>query len=55
MGEFTDKLKGTANQAAGQLKQESGDEATRQEGAEQELRGEGQELKGKIKGLVNDL
>ena len=55
MGEFLDKAKGAANQAAGQLKQESRDEETREEGAAQELKGEGQELKGKIKGVINDL
>ena len=52
MGEFTDRLKGAANQAAGEIKQNSADPATRDEGAAQELKGKGQELKGKVKGIV---
>lgn len=55
MGEITDKLKGKANQAAGNLKQRSTDERVREEGAAQETKGEGQELKGKIKGVINKL
>jgi uncharacterized protein YjbJ (UPF0337 family) len=55
MGEFTDRLKGAANQAAGNLKQESADPATRDEGAAQELKGKGQDLKGKVKGVINGL
>ena len=64
MGEFTDKVKGAFNQAVGQAKQDvadSGDIRTEQddklagEGAFQELKGKGQELKGKIKGAINDL
>ena len=55
MGEFTDRLKGAANRAAGEIKQNSSDPATRDEGAAQELKGKGQELKGKVKGIVNGL
>ncbi len=55
MGEFTDKLKGGANQVAGDLKQGSADPAVREEGRAQESKGEGQELKGKIKGVINKL
>ena len=64
MGEFTDKVKGAFNQAVGQAKQDvadSGDYRTEQddklagEGAMQELKGDAQELKGKIKGAINDL
>ena len=55
MGEFTDRLKGAANRAAGEIKQNSTDPATRDEGAAQELKGKGQELKGKVKGIVNGL
>jgi uncharacterized protein YjbJ (UPF0337 family) len=55
MGEFTDRLKGAANQAAGNAKQESADPDVRDEGAAQELKGKGQELKGKVKGVINDL
>jgi uncharacterized protein YjbJ (UPF0337 family) len=39
MGEFTDRLKGAANQAAGTVKQESANPETRDEGAAQELKG----------------
>ena len=55
MGEFTDLLKGAANQAAGEVKQNSSDPETRDEGAAQELKGKGQDLKGKVKGIVNGL
>jgi uncharacterized protein YjbJ (UPF0337 family) len=64
MGEFTDKVKGAFNQAVGQAKQDvadSGDVRTEAddrlagEGAMQELKGHAQELKGKIKGVINDL
>jgi uncharacterized protein YjbJ (UPF0337 family) len=55
MGEFTDKLKGNANQAIGGMKQESRDPEVRDEGDAQKLKGAGQELKGKIKGVINDL
>lgn len=55
MGEFIDKLKGNANQAAGKMKQDSVDPAVRDEGRAQEAKGEGQELKGKIKGVINKL
>ena len=55
MGEFTDKLKGTVNQAAGRIKQNSDNERVREEGAAQELKGDGQEIKGKVKGVINKL
>jgi len=55
MGEFTDKLKGEANKAAGKVKQDSTDPAVRDEGRAQEAKGEGQKLKGKIKGVINKL
>jgi uncharacterized protein YjbJ (UPF0337 family) len=55
MGEFIDKIKGNANQAAGKMKQGSADPAVRDEGRAQETKGEGQELKGKMKGVVNKL
>lgn len=55
MGEFTDKMKGAANQAAGNMKQHSANERVREEGAAQEAKGEGQELKGKVKGVINKL
>ncbi|TMJ12558.1 MAG: CsbD family protein [Alphaproteobacteria bacterium] len=55
MGEFTDKLKGNANQAIGDMKQHSADPAVRDEGDAQKLKGSGQELKGKVKGVINKL
>ena len=55
MGEFTDKLKGGANQVAGDLKQGSANPAVRDEGRAQELKGDGQEIKGKVKGAINKL
>ena len=55
MGEITDKLKGAVNQTAGEMKQHSSKERVREEGAAQELKGDGQEIKGKIKGAVNRL
>jgi uncharacterized protein YjbJ (UPF0337 family) len=51
MGEFTDKVKGNVNEAIGKVKQQSPDSATRDEGAAQELKGEGQQVKGAVKGL----
>jgi len=55
MGEFTDRLKGNVNQAIGDAKQESADPDVRAEGDAQKLKGEGQDLKGKVKGVINDL
>ncbi len=55
MGEFTDKMKGAANQAAGSVKQNSRNERVREEGAAQEVKGNAQELKGKVKGVINKL
>jgi uncharacterized protein YjbJ (UPF0337 family) len=55
MGELTDKLKGTANKAAGKLKQNSADPNVRDEGKAQEAKGKGQKIKGKIKGIINEL
>jgi uncharacterized protein YjbJ (UPF0337 family) len=55
MGEFTDKLKGSVNEAAGNLKQGSPSAAVREEGRAQESKGEGQQLKGKVKGVINKL
>jgi uncharacterized protein YjbJ (UPF0337 family) len=54
MGEYTDKAKGLANEAAGNLKQQSTNPATRAEGKEQERKGEAQNLKGSIKGALGD-
>jgi uncharacterized protein YjbJ (UPF0337 family) len=41
MGEFTDKIKGSINEAAGKMKQNSSKERVREEGAAQELSGKG--------------
>ncbi len=55
MGEFTDKIKGAVNNAVGNAKQESDNPETRAEGERQELKGDVQKTKGKIKGVINDL
>ena len=55
MGEFTDKIKGSANQAIGGAKQDSADPEVRDEGTAQKLKGTGQKLKGEVKGVVNRL
>jgi uncharacterized protein YjbJ (UPF0337 family) len=54
MGELTDKVKGNANEAMGEIKQRSDDRETRKEGAGQELKGKGQQLKGEVKGKLGD-
>ncbi|MBW4331407.1 CsbD family protein [Stakelama sp. CBK3Z-3] len=54
MGELTDKIKGNANEAAGKLKQQSNDPATREEGAAQEGKGKAQQFAGKVKGALGD-
>ena len=55
MGEMTDKIKGNVNEAVGKVKQESSNPDTRAEGANQELKGQAQQVKGDIKGALNDL
>ena len=55
MGEIKDRIKGNANQAIGDMKQQSADPDVRDEGAAQKLKGAGQEFKGKVKGVINDL
>jgi uncharacterized protein YjbJ (UPF0337 family) len=58
MGEFTEKAKGLANEAAGNVKQAIGkatdDERLRAEGEMQERKGEAQNLKGKVQGALGD-
>ena len=54
MGELIDKVKGNANEAAGKLKQQSNNPATRQEGREQEIKGKAQQTAGKVKGALGD-
>lgn len=55
MGELKDRIKGNVNEAVGRAKQQSGDPDTRDEGAGQELKGKGQQLKGAVKGAINHL
>ena len=56
MGEFTDKVKGETNQAICNVKQESGNPETREQGTLQEEKRELQDEKGEIEGAVgNDL
>ena len=58
MGELKDKAKGLGNEIAGNVKQAagkaSGNERLQGEGQAQERKGEGQNLKGKLKGLIGD-
>jgi len=58
MGSTTDKMKGAANEAAGNVKQgvgnETGDEKLKAEGKTQELKGEGQKTVGDAKGAMKD-
>ncbi len=54
MGELTDKIKGNVNEAIGKVKQTSDDPVVRQEGANQELKGKGEQFKGKVKGVLGD-
>ena len=55
MGEFTDRAKGALNKVVGGAKQQSGDPNTRAEGDQQKLKGDIQDTKGKIKGVLNDI
>ena len=58
MGEMTDKAKGLANEAAGNIKQAVGkatsNEKLQAEGIAQERKGEGQQVAGKVKGALGD-
>jgi uncharacterized protein YjbJ (UPF0337 family) len=54
MGELKDKLKGNFDEAAGKIKQQSADPATRDKGRSQELKGKVGQFKGKIKGALGD-
>jgi uncharacterized protein YjbJ (UPF0337 family) len=58
MGELTEKAKGLANEAVGNVKQAIGkatdNERLRAEGELQERKGEAQNLKGKVKGALGD-
>lgn len=56
MGEFTDRAKGAAKEAIGEIKQRSSNPETRAEGRAQEVAGKLDKAKGKIKGaLGNDI
>jgi uncharacterized protein YjbJ (UPF0337 family) len=58
MGELNDKAKGLGNEIVGNIKQAagkvSGNTHLQAEGIAQERKGEGQNLKGKIKGVTGD-
>ena len=58
MGELKDKAKGLGNEIVGNIKQAagkvSGNQRLQAEGIAQERRGEGQKLKGKMKGMIGD-
>lgn len=58
MGELNDKAKGLGNEIVGNIKQAagkvSGNEHLQTEGIAQERHGEGQNFKGKIKGVMGD-
>ena len=58
MGELIDKAKGMGNEIAGNIKQAAGratnDPQLEGEGITQERKGEGQNLKGKVKGALGD-
>ena len=55
---MTDKAKGLANEAAGNIKQAVGkatsNEKLQAEGIAQERKGEGQQVAGKVKGALGD-
>lgn len=54
MGEFIDKVKGTAKEAAGKAKQQSSDPATRADGVRLEAEGKADKVKGDVKGALGD-
>ena len=55
MGEFIDNAKGALNNAVGNANQKSADPDVPAEVADQELRGDVQNTKGKINGAIKDL
>ena len=54
MGKLTENIKGTANEVAGKVKQQSNDADTRADGRKQELKGQAQKVKGKVQGALGD-
>ncbi len=59
MGEFTDKLDAAGNKIAGNIKEAigkaTGNEQLEAEGDAQKLKGSAQDVKGSVKGAINDL
>lgn len=59
MGSTSDKIKGLANEAAGNVKQgvgkATGSEKLKAEGKAQEIKGEAQQMKGKAKDAVKKI
>ena len=59
MSEFTDKVKGVANEAVGKAKQglgnATGSDRLQGEGAAQEAKGDVQSAKGKVKEAINKI
>ena len=59
MGEFTDKVEGYANEAAGKIKRAIGHATDNDhlvaEGDVQEAKGDLQKAKGDVKGVINDV
>ncbi|HSR00513.1 MAG TPA: CsbD family protein [Sphingomicrobium sp.] len=54
MGELKDKANGIANEATGNVKQQSNDPDTRAEGEMQERKGEARNLKGQVEGALGN-
>ena len=58
MGEFTDKIKGNVDEAVGKVKRaiggHQGDSDLHDEGAAQEVKGKGEQVKGSVKGALGD-
>lgn len=54
MGEFTDKAKGAAKEAVGEIKQQSANPETRAKGRAQETEGKIDRAKGSVKGALGD-
>ena len=54
MGELIDKVKGNVKESIGSAKEQSADPDVRAEGTAQKVEGKGDQLKGKVKGLLGD-
>ena len=58
MGELTDKIEGGINEAIGKVKQaiggHQGDPELHDQGAAQEVKGKGQQVKGSVEGALGD-